>query len=373
MLRGYSIRLSDSQSNPIDYNLGGVALALSYGRTVNDVGSLSLTLPGDYAFPISALPDGKLEVWRRLPNGREYLDTDTIWFVQAIEYREGEGGERTLVIEADTPLCLLREPGRIVIGYSGTSNADKTGAADNIMKNIVTEQLGSSAIAARQIPSFSVAANTGQAPSVSKAFAWRPVLDVLQDLAAASAEAGTYLAFDIVSPTPDSLQFQTFTLARGTDKRLLGGLSPVVLSPERRTLIQPSLRYDFRDEVTYALAAGSGEGTARLLGDSLDTARVGASPYRRRERFIDGSNTASTTVLTDEADTAVRAGRPRVVVSGKIAQTQDCQYGVHWLWGDYVTIQAFGREVDARIDAITVEVSPGGETISAVVRGEQYV
>lgn len=372
-LKGYSLRLSSSMGDPIDFNLARRALSLSYGRTVNDVGSLSLTLPGNYPFPIAALPDGKLEVWRRLPNGREYLDTDTIWMVQAIEYREDERGDRTLVVEADTPLCLLREPGRFVDAFAESSGASKTGAADDVIKAIVREQLGASASAARQIPGFSVAADTSQAPSVSKSFAWRAVLDVLQDIAAYSAENGVYLAFDIVSPAPDTLQFQTFTTARGTDNRFPSGLAPVILSPERRNLVQPSLRYDFRDETTYAKAGGSGEGSARLTGEAIDTARAGASPYRRRERFVNASNTDGATALGDEAAGAVRAGRPRVIISGKIAETAGFQYGVHWRWGDYVTIQAFGRQVDARIDAITVEVSPGGETISAVVRGEQYV
>jgi hypothetical protein len=242
-----------------------------------------------------------------------------------------------------------------------------------MIKAIVREQLGASAVAARQIPGFSVADDTSQAPSTSKAFAWRAVLDVLQDIAASSAENGVYLAFDIVSPTPETLQFQTFTETRGVDNRFPSGLAPVILSPERRNLVQPSLRYDFRDEVTYAKAGGSGERTARLTGEAIDVARAGASPYRRRERFVNASNTVGAGALEDEAAAAVRAGRPRVIVSGKIAETAGFQYGVHWRWGDYVTIQAFGRQVDARIDATTVEVQPDSETISAVVRGEQYV
>lgn len=370
--QGYSIRLSSSTGEPLDYNLARQALDLSYARTVNDVGSLTLTLPGTYAFPASALPDGRIEVWRRLPNGREYLDTDTIWMVQAIEYQEAADGTRALVVEADTPLCLLREPGRFVDAYAATGNASKNSPADNLIKAIVREQLGSSAATARQIPGFTVQADTTQAPYISKAFAWRAVLDVLRDVAAASTEAGTYLAFDMVSPVPAQLEFQTFIGARGTDNRFPSGVSPVILSPERRTLVQAVLRYDFRDEVTYAKVGGSGEGTARLTGEASDAARLAVSPYRRRERFTNATSTDTQTALDDEASGAVRAGRPRVIVSGKIAQTRDLQYGVHWLWGDYVTIQAFGRQVDARIDAITVRVTPGGETIDAVVRGETY-
>jgi hypothetical protein len=242
-----------------------------------------------------------------------------------------------------------------------------------MIKAVVREQLGASADAARQVTGFSVTPDTSAAPSITKAFAWRRVLDVLQDIAAASAENGTYLAFDIVSPTPDTLQFQTFIGARGVDRRLNGGNAPVILSPETRTLLQPALRYDFRDEITYARAGGSGEGAARLLGEYLDSARAGASPFRRRERFVDARTTDGTAGLTDEAESAVRLGRPRVIVSGRIGQTPALRYGIDWGWGDYVTVQAFGRQVDARISAITVDVSPRGETIAAVVRGETYV
>jgi hypothetical protein len=210
-------------------------------------------------------------------------------------------------------------------------------------------------------------------PLLYKGFAWRRVLDVLQDIAAASAEQNVYLAFDIVSPTPDTLQFQTFIGARGVDRRLSVGVAPVILSPETRTLLQPSIRYDFREEIVYAKAGGSGEGFGRLFGEYLDSSRAGASPFRRRERFVDARTTDDTDALNDEARSAVRQGRPRVIISGRIAQTPALRYGIEWTWGDYVTVQAFGRQVDARISAITVEITPDGETIGAVVRGETYV
>jgi hypothetical protein len=69
----------------------------------------------------------------------------------------------------------------------------------------------------------------------------------------------------------------------------------------------------------------------------------------------------------------VRAGRPRVILQGKIPSTPDTQYGVDWSWGDYVTIQAFGQQLDARVDAITVTVTPDEENIEAVVRSETYL
>ena len=74
-----------------------------------------------------------------------------------------------------------------------------------------------------------------------------------------------------------------------------------------------------------------------------------------------------------QPESAVRAGRPRLVFSGKIQQTRGSQLGVDWDWGDYVTAQEFGYILDARVDALTVRATPRSEEIDAVIRTEQYL
>lgn len=372
MSAGYSVYLS----TPTGVRLADASsfLKLEYARTVNSVGALTLTLPGGFNVQNIIAPDGRIEVWRRLPSGREYLDTDTVWFIQSVTYDIDDEGTRTIVISADSGLFLLKDPGRIVNDYAGSAASTKTDQADDMLKAIVREQAGASASAARTLSAYlSVAADTGSAPSISKAFAWRPVLTVLQEIAQASFEAGTYLAFDIVSPTPDSLEFQTFVGQRGVDHRFPGGVNPVLLGPDMGNMGATSLTKDWRDEATYAKAGGSGEDSGRLVATYLDSARAAASPFRYRETFVQATNTDGAAALEDEAASAVRAGRPRVVLQGKIASTPDTQYGVNWSWGDFVTIQAFGQQLDARVDAIKVSVTPDSEDIEAIVRSETYL
>jgi hypothetical protein len=369
---GYSVYLS----TPTGQRLADASafMKLEYARTVNAIGSLTLTLPGN--FPTSAIvaPDGRIEVWRRVDGGREYLDTDTVWFIQSVQYSISDAGERVIVVSADSGLFLLKEPGRFVSAYAGSAAASKTAAADNMLKAIVREQAGASASAARSLSQYlSVQADSGAAPSISKAFSWRPVLPVLQEIAQSSFEAGTYLAFDVVSPTPDTLEFQTFTGQRGIDHRFPNGVNPVLLGPDMGNMAQTTLTYDWRDEVSSATAGGSGEGSARLTASYTDSVRAAASPFRLREAFVQATNTTGSTTLSNEAQAAVRAGRPRVLLQGKIASTPDTQYGVHWQWGDFVTIQAFGIQLDARIDAISVSVTPDSEGIEAVVRSETFL
>jgi hypothetical protein len=367
----YSIYLNDSQ---------GQRLAvvdrwerLEYALVTNDRSSLVLELSPDVTIPSSAVPDGQIEVWRKLPTGREYLDGDKIWYIQTITYRRDGSGRVSITLEAEAPLWLLGEPGRFVDAASGSGEAQKTGSADDICKAIVREQAGSDAAAARQVPGLSVAASVSQGPSMTKAFAWKPVLQTLQEVARAATEAGTYLAFDVVSNTGGGIEFQTFINARGVDRRFPGGITPLLLGSEFGNLAETELRIEYGEEITSAKAGGQGDGAGRLTASYTDSARVAVSPLRYREVFKDATTYSSTTGLSSEAQSVVRAGRPRLILSGKIQQTQDTQYGIDWGWGDYVTIQEFGFILDARVDAVSVKVTGDGEQIDAVVRTEQYL
>lgn len=367
----YSVILSDPY---------GVRLAeantfssLTYARKVNDWSTATLVLPGTFDTS-NILVDGRLEIWRQIAGTPAYLDTETTWLIQKWTKQWGSKGERTIAIEADHPLVLLREPGRFVDAYAGASGASKSGTADDVMKAIVRECIGTSASSSRTLSDLiSVAADISQAASISRAFAWRAVLNVLQDLANDSAQQGTYCAFDIVAPAPDGYEFRTYTGQRGVDHRFPTGLSPVLLDPDAGSVGEAELELDYRDEVTFAKAGGQGEGTARTIGSYQDPTRTGVSPFRWREVFADATQTADTTVLTGVARAQVRASRPRKRFRGKLISTTDAQYGVHWGWGDLVTVQAEGDLFDCRVDAVSVTVKAGGEyeTIEAYLRNDQ--
>lgn len=345
---------------------------LQYALVVNDRSSLTLTLSPGVALPPGTIPDGQIEVWRRPPGGREYLVGDKVWLVQSQELTLGRDGLVRVALEAEAPIWLLGEPGRFVDAFAGTSGAQKTAAADNMIKAVVRENAGSGA-GARAYAGLGVQGDTGQAPSLTKAFAWKPVLQVCQEIAASSAEAGTYLAFDIVALSTGGLELQTFVGARGVDRRFPGGVAPLLLGSAYGNLAEARLRIDYRDEVTYAKAGGQGDGAGRLVGEHTDSARAAVSPYRRREVFRDATSYTTTAGLSAEAQAVVRAGRPRLVLTGAIQQTRGALLGVDWDWGDYVTVQEFGYQLDARIDALTARVTPRGEDVRAVIRAETYL
>lgn len=355
----YSVYLDDGFGNRIAD--ASSFLTLEYSRVVNGVSTLKLTLPGSFNTQFIINPDGRIEVWRRLDSGREYLDTNTIWLIKKVTQKLDASGLTTIIVEADTPLCLLREPGRFVNYAAGTSQAEYAALpADNQIKQVARENIGTSASGTRNISSYvSVDPNLSLGASVAKSFAWRDCLKVMQELADASTTAGTYIAFDIEADTPSTLVFRTFAQQRGVDHRFPGGLNPVLISPDLGNLGEVLYSQDYRDEVTYALAGGKGEGASRLTASAQDLTRQGVSPFGLREFFRDATQYDTTTGLSAEADAVLRSGRVRTIFQGRLIDMEGSRYGVDWSWGDYVTAQAFGLLIDCRIDAVSVSVKPG--------------
>jgi len=369
-MTSYSVFLSD----PFGTRLADASnfLSLEYSRVVNNVSTLKLTLLGDFPTQYIINPDGRIEVWRKLDSGREYLDTNTIWLIKKVTQKIEASGLQTIVIEADTPLCLLREPGRFVSYFAGEAQSTYTSApADNQIKQVARENIGTSAAAARTLSAYiSIDPNLGLGASVAKSFAWRECLKVMQEFADASTTAGTYVAFDIVADSPTSLVFRTFTGQRGVDHRFPNGINPVLISPELGNLGEVVFSQDYRDEATDVLAGGKGDGSARMIAAVSDTTRIGQSPFGWREYFQDATQYDTTAGLSAEAQATLRSMRVKTIFQGRLIDMPDSRYGVDWAWGDYVTAQAFGRLIDCRIEAVSVSVKPGAgyERIDAWLR-----
>ncbi len=375
MTISYSVFLSDAFGNRIAD--ASNFLALEYSRVVNAVSTAKLTLPGDFNTSLIINPDGRLEIWRKLDSGREYLDTDTIWLIKKVMQKIESSGLQTIVVEADTPLCLLREPGRFVFQFAGQPQTTYAAApADDQIKQVARESIGSAVTGnpARELSSYiSIDPNLGLGASVAKSFAWREVLKVMQEFADASTTAGTYIAFDIVADTPTTLVFRTFAQQRGVDHRFPGGINPVLISPELGNLGEVVFSQDYRDEATVVIAGGKGDNTNRMTGTATNTTQRGLSPFGWREYFKDATQYNSITGLAAEAEATLRSMRVKTIFQGRLIDMPDSRYGVDWGWGDYVTAQAFGQLIDCRIDAVSVSVKPGAgyERIDAWLRSNE--
>ncbi len=351
----YEVWLLDSSGNRV------TALEFSslyYSQVLNSPGSLNLDLP-DYKYWPMMRRDMRIAVYR---DGK--MAGDTVWLIRRAEQAIDANGTRTMRIGAHSALSILAR--RIVAYSAGTAYVNKTAAADNLMKAIVRENFNSLAVdTARSIASFmTVDADVSGGPSVSRSFSRRVVLEVLKDLANGAALAGTRVYFDVLAPTETSLRFATFATQRAADHRS-GSTWPVVFSPDRGTLRDAVLSYDWNNEVSYIYAGGQGQGDNRVVVSVSDAALIGASPFGRIERWVDARQCNTVAEVTAEANSEIWKNRAQPRLSGKIVDMPGAAFGVNWGFGDRVTGEFDGLFFDATISTVQVWVTGGAESIEA--------
>lgn len=356
-------------ANFVDNPQGGGA-ALDYALTVGNVGALQLTLPASFDSSLLRL-DGRIGVWRSINGRTPQLDGQAIFFIRTWRYTE-----TTTTVTAYSANELLRR--RIIAYYAGSAFAAHTTptSAGNLIKDLVSENMGSSISSADRIGAetqadigalLSIQADLNDGTSLATQCAWRSLETVVRDLCDAATQVSNYMAFDIVAPTEQTLELRTYEFVRGVDHTASSD-RPVILSPQRGSLENCVLLVDRSTEVTVGIAAGSGEGTSRITASSIDTARMGESPFNRREAMGDYNNVSDPGALQDLADALVRAGRPRTEFTADIIETDGATRGIHYDLGDMVTAEFRGQQYDCRLDVIGVTLGGGGQRSTARIR-----
>jgi hypothetical protein len=330
--------------------------SLTYLRAVNAVGQFSLTLPANYDIEALIAKDRMIEVWR---NGVLRL----AGFVLKPRYYQNIDGVDLIELSGPDSNDLLNR--RIVAYAAGSAQASQTNQADDLCKQVVRENLGASAIAARDWTSlgFTVAADVALGPSITKGFAWKNTLATLQAIVATAWVAGTRVYFDVV-PVPSSpymgFEFRTYINQRGADRTYAGG-TPTVFGPEWGNLEAPDLTYDYSNEATYVYGGGQGEGPGREIIPVSDATRLGQSVWGRREAFADASNEASTAGVTAKANQRLREGAPMTRFTGALKDTDQTRFGLDWDFGDAVVCSYRGRQFDAIVNTVKVSLDGNGQ------------
>ena len=334
-------------------------------RSENRVGVCSVTVPRAKLQYTDLKVDQIFEVWRT-KNNTDGLQNETAYFVRDWEfYRDSEGREFVTVFGYDANYLL----DGAIVGYAAASaQSQKTANADNMIKAIVSENLGADAVAARQ--KITVAGDLSAAPSITKGFSWRNVLKVCQEIAEKSTEDGTYLVFDVVRTNPATFELRTYTGQRGNDH---GRYSSDVrlVGKQYGNLEGEKLGTYHSDEVNYVYVGGEGEEDAREIVERTATARVNASAWNRREAFRDARNTKTTAGLQAEGDAVLDARSPKQVMTGRLRDTAGMRYNIEYGFGDIVSVEAFGYFVDCHVATVRQTVTPeAGEQIDVRLRGE---
>lgn len=363
-MANYSLLLRDPAGN----KLGDITnfVTLDYACKENEYGTMILTLPRCDEEKFFA-KDMRIEIWRTV-GAKTYLEANTVWFMRKARLVTDARGVKTWELTAYDANYLLAA--REVEYNAGTSQTKKTAAIDDMMKAIFAENLGSSAGAGRDWSAYiTCQANMTLAPSTTKAFARRNVMEVLQELAQESYQRGTYLVFAIQYVNPTTLEFRTFVNQLGINHGRTSGQT-ITVNEARSSLVLPVLEGDYTNEITVVTAGGMGQEADRTTSTVTDTTRAGETIFSRRESFINATGAKlDTTALEAEARAELQKNRPIRTLTGSIQDTDALAYGFDYNFGDIVVAEYENVSFDAHVDRIHITKGKNGENIDNQIRG----
>jgi hypothetical protein len=355
------------------YSAGGVPLTvindgsfsgINWGLRDIEAGVLELVLPGDFDRSLLQI-DGQIEIHRAVGYGQMKREGDTAFFIRRAIPSTDTNGVKTIAVTAYSAFELIDR--RIVAYDAGTAYTSKSGILwPNFMRAIMRENYGSLATDTERnlSPWLTIEADTAWGTNYTKGFSWRKVLNVLKDIVNDIRSTGVYCTFDVVRTTAPYFEFRVYLGPRGTDHRQ-GTAAPVIISEDNKTLLSPSVDNDWVTESNFIYGLGPGVETTRIIKTARDDARIGVSPFNRREYGAEARNTDATDAAVQaEANAALEAQRPKRKFKGIISQTEGCLYGVHWTWGDIVTAEYDGDTFDCYVDAVNVTVNENGTEVA---------
>lgn len=336
-------------------------LGLSASKVVSGIGWFNYRPP--LSFDKSLLkPDRMFQLWYAPDN--EALKLWNVYFLRKFLYRS-----RSIEFGGPDINSLLWR--RIVAAYTNSTQAKKSAMeADDMMKEVVSESLLDTAdptptFGTRAWANLTVQADATLGPQISKSFSFDKLLTfegggVLPALAKDAAERGTEVFFwivpNVVSGDGITFQFRTYINQPGSDVS-----DQLTFEEESGNLLEPELELDYSREENYIYATGQGVDEDRNVQQVYDETRVGQSIWGRMEGEADSRNQDSNASVTNSGNTALWEGRPKIRFSGKIGNTEGCQFLEHWDVGYRATTKFEVIQFESIIRAATLSVDDSGK------------
>jgi len=368
--------------NVVDFNL---FVELSVTRAVGEIGACYIRLSGG-SNALSVLSfmsrlgilrkDAMLIIYRTIGNQRTLL-LDTVWFIRTIEqYREATGSFVIKITAYDTNYLLAsRLTSNQLGGNPLTAFTNIT--VSQIMYQLVRDNMGTAA-STRQMPNFfegQPLANYGYLINHynedGAPFAYVNLLTALQELSRMTVtpvevnETLFPVFFDTVAVDTNSYSFQLFANQRGADRRFVNGSQRAMIINDAMGQLQ-DVRFiaDWQEEKTAVVGVWeSFENNVQSISSKtvIDKTRIVNSPFSYREVLF----SSPTAAVEAEATKFLRdpINYPTYSVYATLQDAPGFLYGIDWGYGDFVTLNAFGTMVDARINAISFNITSKSEQI----------
>ena len=338
---------------------------LEFVTVYGDVGAFVIELPHVDEVANQRIPDRRVEIWRT-PNGGQ-AERVFYGFIRAWEPRTESNGAEFLTLSGEDGNSLLKR--RIIAYAAATSQATATAeATDNLMKRVVDESMVASGTAARNLAIVTKDPNTTDGVTITKAFAWKNLLQVLQSFQAASRDREAEVFF-AMEPDGAAWVFRTYTAQPGNDRTSTGS-TPLFFGEQWRNIDNLRDTEDYTNSASYAYAGGQGLESERNIQEVEDAALTATTPYGRIEFFITATQSITDNAVSEAGRDGLTERRILRRVKADILDTSFTPYGgAGWRVGDKITIDVYGRKVDSIIRSVRIRVQMGRETIKASIEG----
>lgn len=276
--------------------------------------------------------------------------------VGIIRYREismNDSGEEILTVKGFSLETILRQ--RITIPPEGLAYDLQEAAAETVMKHYV--QRNCLGIPEMAFPDFTIAADQNRGISLSWQSRYKNLADELEQISLLSG-LGWCITLDL------SQKRWVFDVFEGQDRTVnQQDRSSVIFSPDFDNIQSQ----DFCDSIiqygNYAIVAGQGEGTDRLI----QTMGSDATGYLRHVVFVDARDVVDSAGLINRGTSALLDLQEALSFQSGILFSGPFTYQKDWDVGDIVTIQNrdWGITMDSRITEVTEIIEAVGNKLQA--------
>jgi hypothetical protein len=235
----------------------------------------------------------------------------------------------------------------------------KSGVAETVLKEIVSEQLVASGVA-RAVTGFSVEADAAAGNAINVQVGWRNILEVLQEFAWDVGDGD----FAVVGTGAATFEFRWYDGQLGLDRTVGNGVNPVAIFSDTWGTLRLPLHGTARTgEYNAVYTAGQGEGALRPLELRTDAAAIALSTWNRIEAFRDGGNATVAADLQEIGDASLIKGQAKEKFTFQMVQSASLRFGVEFNLGDLVTVRFDDVTVNKQIATVQITVNARGEKV----------
>jgi hypothetical protein len=349
--------------------------SLKYKRVLGDIDVCEFEFyPGDPRKDLFKT-DYFLEVYRSVPACGLDWYRDFKGFVRLINAIEEDNGDRMIRFEAFGLNDLLA---RRRVGYKGgTTRADKNCPAETAMKEYVLENCGHMASTATVVgrlyngvfPGFSVEADGAMGATWEGSRPFEDLLDVIKDISRWSD-----IDFSVESLDNAQFIFRTYQGQYGEDRTQFGldpntglnafGNAPVIFALDFGNVQSAEFLDDSSTMKNIVYVMGDGELSLQNVDVVADTDSMSLSPWNTCEIARPGQGQEYYYQREAIGREVLEEMKRKKVIEFTPLQQPSCLYGLHYKYGDKVSVMFEDEEKYMKLIEVEHDLSSGFEDIT---------